>query len=441
MTEESEYRICDVPESLLFPTEHQTYLTYIYPRDASSNDDAKMNDKRTERERETFVSTLKTLYNEQHRTDTDSIRYRLIEDCHFEEIRNAPNPNHCVKFQLVLAPNRANKDSGLSADGSIAFDYHDGIVQEYDESNKAFNFHKADPKELLMAISLNAHSLDEGANTNSIRSWFHFLRSLIASESPRETETASFGCIDWHSTRKSHGFHAVLVNKYAIGNISGLFVPDFWRNHGQSLQFETVLIGLRFLSLFPKQSGLRFGFNSLGAFGSVNHLHLQFWSIKDEALPIEQTPRKQLAVKGMGRVRIDEIDRDYYPLHALQYQLTAEYNDSVLSDLHSLAKCIYFCIEYLQQRDIAYNLVMAPGHPFSVFLVPRQTQSAFDRFADFKTKPGFPEVSSHLILSDEHQWNTLTVTQIWRHWTERIDIGKDPKKWNDIKQECLSMDM
>ena len=239
LTEDKEYPFCELPESLLIPTEDQTYLTYIYPRDVGSMS-SKINNKYTKNEKIIFYSTLKQLYNEQRMTidlleghpqslntkNLNDIQYRFIEDCQFPALQNTENPSHCIKFQLVYASNRANKDNGHK---TKHIDYKQGIVQEYDATNEHFNFHKIDPNELLMAISLNAHDFD---NQGNVKKFFGVLREFVGLDNSEVEEMQNdenigyFSCIDWHSTRNHHGFHAVFLNKYSIGNYSGLLVPD-----------------------------------------------------------------------------------------------------------------------------------------------------------------------------------------------------------------------
>ena len=178
-------------------------------------------------------------------------------------------------------------------------------------------------------------------------------------------------------------------NLDAIGNYSGLLVPDFWQNHGQYLDYNMLLVGIQFLNIGENNPGL----------------------------PIESTPVKPVAIKGMGRVKINEIVYDYYPLHGLQYELNLENeNEALYSDLEHMARSIFFCIEYLQRHNIAHNLMMVPGFPFKIFLVPRRNQVAFEGFDGFKTLPGFPEISSHLMLVDENEWNKMTVNDVWNAW-------------------------
>ena len=417
LTEDAEYPSCGIPESLMTPpAEGQSFLTYISLHDASHSD-TKINHKLSENEKAIFLSALYRIYEDQREmidllhSQTNDVRSRWIEDCHLETVPTA----HCVRFQLILAPNRANKDSGHKG---VSIDYQQGIVQEFDGNGNGFNFHRIDPNELLMAISMNAHDLDA--------KWF-------------DEKMSGFRCIDWHSTRSYHGFHAVILNKFAIGNYSGLFVPHLWNDHGQYLDFESLLIGIQFLNLWPSNSSMRIGFNSIGAFASVNHLHFQFWDIGDQRLPIELTPKKSLSVRAMGRIAINEIDTRYYPLHGFEYKLNVDRDDAIYSDLDHMARSMFFCIEWLQREDISFNMLLVPGHPFSIFLIPRQTQSTFDDFTEFKTKPGFPEMSGQLILVNEMEWNDMTVETVWNTWRQRIDIGD--KRWDEIKQECLSMDM
>lgn len=378
---------------------------------------------------------------EGNRDNIHNIQYKYIQDCNFLPLKNTENPNHCVKFQLAYAANRAHKDSGHKTQN---IDYNAGIVQEYDESDGSFNFHKINPNELLFVISLNAHDFEDKNQRffGSLRE-FVGLDSNNLEEMQNDENVGYFSCIDWHSTRSYHGFNGVFLNKYAIGNYSGLFVPDFWGNHGQYLDYHTLLGGIQFLNLFPPNTKMRIGFNSLGAFASVNHLHFQFWNIGagTQGLPIEETPVKSLAVKGMGRVKINEIIYDYYPLHGLQYELNLENEEEALySDLEHMARAIYFCVEYLQQENIAHNLMMVPGFPFRIFLVPRKNQAAFEGFDGFATKPGFPAVSSHVVLINEKEWNDMTVSDVWNAWRERISID-DEQQWKEIVKECLMMDM
>eukprot|EP01084_Bolivina_argentea_P251488 421799_1 len=451
LTEDTEYPICELPETLLLPTEDQTYLTYIYPRDVS-NTDNKINNKFSKNEKIIFLSTLKKIHNEQKLTfdlihnegkNMNSIQYRFIQDCNFLPFKSTPNPNHCMKFQLVFASNRAHKDNRHK---QVNIDYRHSIVEQYDKHNKHFNFHKIDPNELLMAISLNAHDFDVNRNK-----FFGSLRNFVGldgsnlEEMENDENIGYFTCIDWHATRLYHGFHAVFLNKYAIGNYSGLFVPNFWNNHGQYLDFQNLLIGIQFLNLFPIDSKIRIGFNSIGAFASVNHLHFQFWNIGDNnhGLPIELTPIKVLGSKGMGRIQVNEIDYNYYPLHGLQYEMNMDRvseTDALYSDLEHMARLIFFCVEYLQRQNIAHNLMMVPGYPFKIFLVPRKSQSEFDGFDEFVTKPGFPAVSSQLILVNENEWNDMSVDQVWNTWRDRISID-DSEQWKEIMHECLMIDM
>ena len=192
MTEDKEYPICELPESLLIPSDdQQSYLTYIYPRDITNNYN-QIHNKFSQSEKIIFYSTLKQLYNEQRITIDllegnkpiiHNIQYRFIEDCNFPPLQNTENPTHCIKFQLAYAANRAHKDSGHK---KVSIDYSAGIIQEYDTSNKHFNFHKINPNELLFAISLNAHDFEGKNNPKNKLKFFGSLREFIGLETNLE---------------------------------------------------------------------------------------------------------------------------------------------------------------------------------------------------------------------------------------------------------------
>lgn len=139
----------------------------------------------------------------------------------------------------------------------------------------------------------------------------------------------------------------MLVNVSPLEFSHCLLVPDPLKCYPQVLTKYAIMVGIEtvFLSSNP---GFRVGFNSLGAFASVNHLHLHGYYL-DYELAIESVTVKPLVP-----------EKDFYRLinyHAgfLFYTKT--------KTLEQVAKTICKVTDFLIERNIAHNLFLTRGGP------------------------------------------------------------------------------
>lgn len=96
-------------------------------------------------------------------------------------------------------------------------------------------------------------------------------------------------------------------------------------------------------------SGWRFGFNSLGAAASVNHLHFQFFHLDSQSgrsLPVEHS--RSTAVKRTAQEQLWVLKG--YPLRALVYRKLQPESSSQL---------IAQCAEYLRSKSVPHTLLVA----------------------------------------------------------------------------------
>ncbi|XP_029991436.1 GDP-D-glucose phosphorylase 1 [Sphaeramia orbicularis] len=137
----------------------------------------------------------------------------------------------------------------------------------------------------------------------------------------------------------------VLVNVSPLEFGHCLFVPDPSHCFPQVLTRFAIQVGIEsvFLSSDP---GFRVGFNSLGAFASVNHLHLHGYYL-DHELKLESVPVKPLVLaKHFYRV----MD---FPAGFLFY--------TEPESVEKVAKAICEVTDFLVERDIAHNLFLTRG--------------------------------------------------------------------------------
>lgn len=136
-------------------------------------------------------------------------------------------------------------------------------------------------------------------------------------------------------------------NKYPFVDFHGLLVPE--REH-RLPQFLTAehhdYIWNLTAQLAETLDGVGFGYNSIGAFASVNHLHFQMF-IKPLGFPV------------MAKDWLHNGGSEAYPTQCLAFD-----------DSHAAWRCI----ESLHLGEVAYNLWYAPGR---LFVFPRKKQGDY----------------------------------------------------------------
>lgn len=137
----------------------------------------------------------------------------------------------------------------------------------------------------------------------------------------------------------------LLYNKFPFARLHGLLVVEPERHCPQFLEEDEHLYVWRACeSLGRHLPGIGFGYNSLGAFASVNHQHFQSYVRAAGGYPIEN-PRWR-----------HNGGAESYPLDCSCFRSPGEAWQGV-TDLH--------------RRGVAYNLLYRPG---GMFLVPRAFQ-------------------------------------------------------------------
>ncbi|KAM7414310.1 hypothetical protein PAMA_019229 [Pampus argenteus] len=185
------------------------------------------------------------------------------------------------------------------------------IQQEF--NGKQFNFNKINPDEVI----------------------FEMLKDTVGGSPSHE---------NGKQLRQPHRM-VVLVNVSPLEFGHCLFVPDPTRCFPQVLTSFAIRVGIESV-LLSSDPGFRMGFNSLGAFASVNHLHLHGYYL-DHELKIESMPVKPLLPeKGFYRL----MD---FPAGFLFY------TDS--ESVEEVARAICQVTDFLVDGNIAHNLFLTRG--------------------------------------------------------------------------------
>lgn len=139
----------------------------------------------------------------------------------------------------------------------------------------------------------------------------------------------------------------LFYNKYPFVDLHGLLVPDRRRCLPQYLLWEVHEYAWRAVQHLGKTlPGVRVGYNALGAFASVNHLHLQLF-VRQRPLPVELPHWRHNG------------GASAYPV------------DCLVCDS---AERAWSVIERLHEENHTYNLLYTPGR---VYCLPRKKQGEF----------------------------------------------------------------
>ncbi|XP_071777313.1 GDP-D-glucose phosphorylase 1 [Centroberyx gerrardi] len=139
----------------------------------------------------------------------------------------------------------------------------------------------------------------------------------------------------------------VLVNVSPLEFGHCLFVPDPSRCFPQILTQFSIQVGIESV-LLSSDPGFRMGFNSLGAFASVNHLHLHGYYL-DHELKIESMPVKPLVPeKGFYRLM-------GFPAGFLFYTES--------EGLEEVSRAVCRLTDFLVDGNTAHNLFLTRGCP------------------------------------------------------------------------------
>lgn len=183
------------------------------------------------------------------------------------------------------------------------------VQQEF--SAKQFNFNKINPEEILFELKRDA----EGGNE-------------------KEALNQPYRMV-------------VLVNVSPLEFGHCLFVPDPSLCLPQVLTSFSIQAAIDYV-LLSSDPGFRMGFNSLGAFASVNHLHLHGYYL-DHKLKLESMPVKPL-VPGKGFYRLLDFPGGFL-----------FYTESEC--VEKAARAIHRVTDFLVKSNIAHNLFWTRGCP------------------------------------------------------------------------------
>lgn len=253
----------------------------------------------------------------------------------------------------------------------------DRVLQPFDSAK--FNFTKVGQEEVLFQFE-NSGSDDS-----------YFLRSAAVTVADRAPNVV-----------------AINVSPIEYGHV--LLIPRVLDHVPQRIDQESFLLALH-MAAEAASPYFRLGYNSLGAFATINHLHFQAYYLT-VPFPVEKaaTQRIPLAEGGIkSGVKVSKLMN--YPVRGLVFE-----EGNTLNDLANVVSSA--CI-WLQDNNVPCNVLISDSGR-KIFLFPQcyaEKQALGEvsqELLDTQVNPAVWEISGHIVLKRRDDYEEASEASAWR---------------------------
>ncbi|KAG7024934.1 GDP-L-galactose phosphorylase 1 [Cucurbita argyrosperma subsp. argyrosperma] len=261
----------------------------------------------------------------------------------------------CCEYENT-APPFAFLDSLLLGERPTEFRV-DKVLQPFD-GNK-FNFTKVGQEEILFRFEAN-----ENGNTQLIPN------------APLDVEN-------------SPSMVAINVSPIEYGHV--LLIPRIFERLPQRIDRESFLLALH-MAAEAGNTYFRLGYNSLGAFATINHLHFQAYYLA-VPFPIEKAPTKK-TISLNDEVIVSKLLK--YPVRGLVFE-----GENTLQALSNAVSDACIC---LQENNIPYNC----------YAEKQALGEVSVELLDTQVNPAVWEISGHMVLKRKKDYDEASEENAWR---------------------------
>ncbi|CAM6116459.1 unnamed protein product [Calypogeia fissa] len=223
-------------------------------------------------------------------------------------------------------------------------------------------------------------------------------------------EESADGVIDYFDNAPVEGSspNVLVINVSPIEYGHILLVPRVMDCIPQRIDPDTLLLALH-LTAEVNNVNFRVGYNSLGAFATINQLHFQAYYL-EATFPLERAPTTFVCYpRGEGGVKVSQVVN--YPVRTLVFEIG--------SSLEELADEVARACMILQDANIPYNMLIA-DRGAKIFVIPqcfaeRQAKGEVDQvILDIRVNPAVWEISGHIILFRREDFEMATEDYAWK---------------------------
>ncbi|KAA8527005.1 hypothetical protein F0562_008766 [Nyssa sinensis] len=168
---------------------------------------------------------------------------------------------------------------------------------------------------------------------------------------------------------------------------------------------------------------LRLGYNSLGAFATINHLHFQAYYMA-VPFPIEKATTKKITNLTSGLIISELVN---YPVRGLVFE-----GGNTLQDLSNAISDSCIC---LQDSNVPYNVLISDSGK-RIFLFPQcyaEKQALGEvspELLDTQVNPAVWEISGHMVLKRKKDYEEASEENAWRLLAE---VSLSEERFQEVK--------
>jgi len=325
---------------------------------------------------------------------------------------------------LIKNKRRSQVDYDTPEESKTNTDSKVKIFEDFDENK--FNFNDCTPPEILFYVNLDEETVITKEANDKWEEEHLFDEEQLEHEIS-ETEN-----------------HPVVINVSPLCP-NHCIIPLFPQEElPQTIGQDIIMLLLQVFKISNSKE-LKIGYNSLGAFASVNHLHFQLLYggdlFKSAKFPIEEVPRKEIHRTSLQNpnekiniysvgVIIEELVN--YPVRGFvlkPFEEKAELGD-IYSSLSFVAGTI---TNYLLEKEIPHNLVFSDLGQ-TIYIIPRQHESNHQNEA---FKCAWLEIAGLAVCRDEETYNIITPKTFEEVLTSQVSLSE--KEFDDIKENSISI--
>lgn len=221
---------------------------------------------------------------------------------------------------------------------------------------------------------------------------------------------------------------AINVSPIEYGHV--LLIPHVLECLPQRIDLDSLLLALH-MAEEAASPYFRLGYNSLGAFATINHLHFQAYYLS-VPFPVEKALTQRIPIaKGLEKSGVKMSELVNYPVKGLVY----EGGDS----LQDLADVVATSSIWLQDNNVPFNILISDsGRRIFIFPQCYAEKQALGEVAqellDTQVNPAVWEISGHMVLKRKEDYDNASEDYAWRLLAE---VSLSDERFEEVKAYIL----
>ncbi|CAN6349168.1 unnamed protein product [Urochloa humidicola] len=226
------------------------------------------------------------------------------------------------------------------------------------------------------------------------------------------------------ATDRAPNVVAINVSPIEYGHV--LLIPRVLDRLPQRIDPESFLLALQ-MAAEAASPYFRLGYNSLGAFATINHLHFQAYYLS-VPFPVEKAATHKIPLSEdtmKSGVTVSKLIN--YPVRGLVFE-----GGNTLNDLANVVSSA--CI-WLQDNNVPYNVLISDCGR-RIFLFPQcyaEKQALGEvsqELLDTQVNPAVWEISGHIVLKRRNDYDEASETSAWKLLAE---VSLSEERFEEVK--------